>query len=437
MNIILIIMYIIVGIYMIYKLLIKNKKNNFVGAYSGILFGCILYYFVVPILILLNKEMFINSISEEQRIFFEKSFEDIIFPLILIIIGFIVFDCAYNQSLNKSEEKKAIIYNSNKLIKITKIIAFFSLFIGGISLLIFLASFGGIREAFSYAQIVRSFSNDLSNYISKSSSLLIVPARLIVVAPFTFWILLKEGNVKNKIKIRICFIISVILAIMYYIFNTGRAPFIYFILSFLITYSYKFLKKPWKYVLILAIIAMPLLDIFDSFSLYLQIGKWREIDVDYMNYLFQFSYPFKNVINMVEIGNEFGFRLGQDFITSIIGMLPGIDFQPSYVNTSMYYNGINWETIGGTPNDLVTFAYIQFGIIGIPLILGILGYIVGKIDKALSKITNKNIKTFLCTVMAIYFYSIVSNADFCAIIKSGFVLIGLSIIVLNSYSRRE
>ena len=139
---------------------------------------------------------------------------------------------------------------------------------------------------------------------------------------------------------------------------------------------------------------------------------------------------------MVDITDIYGFRFGQDFITSIIGMIPGINFSVSYENTSLFFGGMNWKLTGGTPNDLLTFSYIEFGIIGIPLIFGILGYVLGKIDKALKIIPQKSIKVLLSSAMALHLFTIIPSADFVSFIRGGFILIFLSIIILNSYERK-
>ena len=436
MNIIICIIYFLVGIYLIFNLRKKNKKNNFVGCYAGITFGILLYYCIIPIIVILNTEQIINQFPQEEKFITGRTNWELIFPAILVLVGFFIFNCAYNQS-NKKNTKDIIEFNDQRFIFILKLVGFFTLIIGGISLIIYFGAFGGIKNAFSYAEIFRSFSTDKTNYISGTYVILIVPARLVTVAPFAFYLLLKEKQVKNKFIFKICFVISTILAIMYYIFNAGRAPLICFILSFALVYVYKFIKKPWKLIIVIAIFSLPLLDILDSFSLYLQLGNWRKINIGYMNYIYQFMYPFENIINMENITDIFGFRYGQDFITSIIAMIPGINFSASYENTSLFFGGINWKITGGTPNDLLTFSYIEFGIIGIPLIFGILGYMLGKVDNVLKIIPEKTTKILLASAMAIHLFTFVPSADFISFIRGGFIIIFLGIIILYSYRRKE
>lgn len=284
---------------------------------------------------------------------------------------------------------------------------------------------------------MRSFSTDRTKYISGFAAILIIPSRLITVAPFAFYILMQKKGLKKKIKIIMCFIISTVLSIMFYIYNAGRAPLMYFVLSFAMIYVYKFVKRPWKYILIVAVLAMPLLDVLDSFSLFLQQGTWNPIKVDYLSYINQFATPFRNIANMTDIANTFGFRWGSDFITSIVGLIPGVNFPASYENTSLFFGGENWKTTGGIPNDLITFSYIQLGVIGVILIFALIGFLVGKIDRVFIKMPDGKIKILLCSAIAIYLFGIILNADFVSFIRGGFILICLAIIVLSSYNRRE
>lgn len=435
MNVIICIIYFLVGVYIISNLRKKNKKNDFIGCYSGVAFGIILYYCIIPILVIINSRQIINQFPQEEKFIIGKTYWELIFPVILVLIGFFIFNCAYNQS-NKNNDIFTIEFSNKKFIKISKLIGFFTLVIGGISLLIYFMALGGIKQAFSYAEMFRTFSVDKTNYISGISAILIIPARLVTVAPFAFYVLISEKQIKNKYIFKICFVMSLILSLMFYIFNAGRAPLLCFLLSFALMYIYKFIKKPWKLIIIIAIFSLPLLDILDNFSLFLQSGKWRELNINYISYIYQFMHPFKNIINMVDITDIYGFRFGQDFITSIIGMIPGINFSVSYENTSLFFGGMNWKLTGGTPNDLLTFSYIEFGIIGIPLIFGILGYVLGKIDKALKIIPQKSIKVLLSSAMALHLFTIIPSADFVSFIRGGFILIFLSIIILNSYERK-
>ena len=125
---------------------------------------------------------------------------------------------------------------------------------------------------------MRSFNTNRTNYISGVAAILIIPARLITVAPFAFYILMQKKELKKKLNLICYFIISIVLSIMFYIYNAGRAPLMYFILSFAMIYVYKFVKRPWKYVLIVAVLAMPILDVLDSFSIFLQQGTWNHSD---------------------------------------------------------------------------------------------------------------------------------------------------------------
>jgi len=435
-NILIIVIYFLSGIYIGISLIKRNKKNNIVGCYSGITFGIILYYCFIPTISLI----FIKKISVQypdiEQFIGSKNVLEMIFPIILILMGFFLYNCAYNQA-NKRSTLNNSEYNSGKIRKISSMVGFFSLIIGGISLVIFIRAFGGVKQAFSYAETVRSFNTNLSDYVQGNIAILIIPARLVTVSPFAFFILLNEKETKNKVIYRIFFAVSLVLAIIYFIFNAGRAPLLCFLLSFALVYIYKVKKKPWKFIVVLAIVSLPILDVLDSFSLYLQSGNWRTSSSNYINYIYQFIHPFKNIVNMVNIVDIYGMRYGKDFVTAILGMIPGINFPTSYENTSIFFNGKDWRMVGGTPNDLVTFGYIEFGIVGVFLIFIILGYFSGVIDKIIKNMPDGDIKNFISTTMMIQILTIIPNADFISIVRGGFILIFISIIILNSYKRRK
>lgn len=140
MNIIICFFYALIGIYIALNLKNKNKKNGFIGAYSGIAFGMILYYCIIPILVIINMEELANRSEVIEKFLANKTTWELIFPAIVVLIGFFIFNCAYNQS-NKQEKVKRIEFNEEKLFKITKFIAYTTLIVGGVSLIAYFTAF--------------------------------------------------------------------------------------------------------------------------------------------------------------------------------------------------------------------------------------------------------------------------------------------------------
>ena len=413
------ILYILLGFYMVITLIHRNRQNGFVGAYSGMAVGFLIYYAIIPFICLTNHEN-----EQIKKIFLVGDNPQILYSIFITFLGFIVFNFMYRQTMSKEKVekiKKEKKIDNKSLYDIFKVIAYLSFYAGALGCVVFFASFGGIANALNYAEYVRSFNNSLQDVVSYGSSLFLVIAKLVIVSPYAFLILIKE-NGKNK-KYKIYFVISLFLTTMILLFNAGRTQIIYTLLSFAIKDNQKKIKKKWLLLILLGILALPLLDIFDSLFVFFQTRTWSGIkDINYINYCIQFASPFKNIIYLEEMNSIFGLRWGRDFITGILNLIPGVNFSVAYENTSLFMSGENWRILGGTPNDIITFSYIQFGIVGVILILGLVGYILGLIDKKLVLLGKGKTELIIQTIIALNMFGIVVSTDFEALIRNNFII---------------
>jgi len=404
-----------------------------VGAYSGFVFGMLIYYSIVPIFLMLNIDMMSMRFSNVNQFIANKETFNYIFAAIVVIIGFVFFSIFYRLSIRKNFilGYKGVHWKFNE-VKAKKALLFFSyltLIVGGLSFLFLTISMGGIIQLLKVAEMNRSFAISLDNFTNFPQ--LIIPSRLVTVSPFLFLLLLLNKQ-NQKLRYLFFFWISFIMSILFFLFNAGRAPLITFLLCFIFIFIGKYTRKPWTVVIMCGIIALPILDISDSIFKYIASFEWEKTNIDYSNYLYQFMFPFKNILNLTEIVSTFGYRYGIDFITSFISLLPGVNIEASYENTSQYFAGMDWKVVGGTPNDPITFGYIQFNIIGVIAVFSIIGYIFGKIDKAILKLPTGKFKDLVSASVVTSAFLLVSSADLVAVLRGNVILILLSIIIIYS-----
>ena len=423
MDVLNIIIYILILILIFFFSLVLRKKTNG-SCFNGLLFGMSLYYILVPIISLIN----INSIEKYEnglgffnvdtidRLMINIPMSSYFYSFFVIFISFICYIFFYNMS-KKNNTK---LTNNKTSEKFIKYLMYLLLISGSISLIIFFYKFGGVKSALSYAEYMRSFSNNASENIGRFR-ILIIPARFITVVPFLLLYLKSEKCISNK-KYLFLFVFSLMLSILFYLYNAGRAPLISFILCFIYPIVKKKIKHTWLFLITLGFISIPLLDILDSLFIYLNTGNFTLPKIILEKYIFEFLYPFKNILNLLKMGNTFGYSYFKSFLTSIISLIPGINFPASYENTSLFVNGADWKIIGGIPNDLITFSHIQFGIIGIIIIFSALGYISQKIDYRVKNIENKDIKYLFSGILTVYSFLLVGNADFISFIRGNMIL---------------
>lgn len=423
-------LFMLIGIFLMVLLKVNNDKN--VGTFGGFVFGCLVYYSVIPILTKMNFNNLTSKYPNLQYFIGNKNFENDVFLIFLLLIGMVLFVITYKYANNnkiinsgKYDYSFSEMIRENKFIPILGVITFV---VGGISLIIFFVSFGGISRALSLAETNRSFSSSLSDYVNYKASLLIIPAKLITVTPYIYYLLMCYR--KKKID-KFIFITSFLLSILFYLFSAGRAPLLSFLLCFLYVFIKKFWKRAWALIIISGLFSLPLLDLLDKLFVYFRTKYWQSTEVNYVQYINQFIHPYRNVLNINDMINDFGYRKGSDFLTTFLNLIPGINYPASYENTSFFLSGTKWRVIGGVPNDVITFGYIEFGVFGVVLLFGVLGMLFGKLDLGLKLIPEGNVRNFLSSALVLNAFFLVANADFEPLVRSNFILIMLTLLLFN------
>ncbi|MCI8547852.1 MAG: oligosaccharide repeat unit polymerase [Bacilli bacterium] len=417
------------------------KTKRYTPSHNGILISVMVYYLIMPILVLCNIET-LNGIEVRagiygsdtfQRFIINGKWKNYIYSIVMIVLMISFFIFFYQVSYKKNKERNYK-FNFKGTYNIVKILTYITFFVGLFSLVLFFASFGGIAKALSYAETMRNMSNSLVEMIG-SAALLKIIARLITVTPFLSLYLINEKREKNFVY-KMIFIISLIASILFYLYNAGRTPIIMFMLCFVYVILSTKVKKTWTIIILLGIVSLPILDILDSLFVYFNTGLLDIKQNEYVNYIYQFSVPYKNTLILGELNETFGLRWGQDFITAFLDLLPGVNFDPPYVNLSFFVRGSEWKNLGGIPADYITFSHMEFSYIGVIGFSGIIGYLTQIIDYKLSLFENKKMKSLLGGILTVFFFSTITSSDVASIIRGQFILLIVIFIIMKS-SKKE
>ncbi len=393
--------------------------------HNGILIGGLVFYGVVPLVMELNKDDFIG-----RKNYFDMGVEKYVLTYFIITLFFTIFYFSNHSSFRK----KSFVYapSENKFNKNLKRFGYFCLFVGGVSLILFFGALGGLSSALAIAERARSFSTSLTDFMPYYASLLVVPARLITVAPFCFWILMYYSDKQGKKEYKFHVVISFVLSALFYLFNAGRAQILAMLLCLVVPIMLNMrVKHAWRYIIIVAIMSLPMLDVLDQLFIYMQNGTFELGETTYLSYISQFSVPIKNVFYSFEIGNTYGYRYGLDFVTSILDLVPGLNFEPSYLPTSEFYGGAGWKITGGTPNDLITLSILEFHVLGIIIIPFILGKASKFLDEFIRNCADIRVSRVLATVFSVYSFLLIQSADPVAVFRA-FILWMIPLIMIMS-----
>jgi hypothetical protein len=342
-----------------------------------------------------------------------------------------------------------IIYNknltSNRIIEFNTIIfATIAIFLGAFSLLTIINQLGGPISAMQYADLIRNPAFDNTILLSQTSLMLLRVSDLLVVSAFlTFFLLVIY---RRKIYL-LFFLSSALLATYYLIFSAGKFTLLTFIGSFFIYYVYRSNKFFYTKLIVIVIITLLVIPLMDSlFHVFYHGISNITYDFDFNSLLNQFSFPFSNVINLFNLSDYVDFRYGVDFynwilivlpnsLISIFGLYEPVDL--SDIISNFYISTATVRISGGTPVDIITFLYFQFGYISIFLI-PVFAYVISKINNLVEKFSFYDF-SFLSVFVLVLAYSIVFNIEFANIVlyRSSNLLILLYLFYISRELSKE
>ena len=414
------IIFIVVLLYIIHYVKINGEATTI----SGVLFSFGLYFCVVPIVAVLFADDY--DLQDSFRHLYASDGAYMAGYLAMFVFLFTLMLSYRNVSI----VRKFIQVDNIRLKRNSKFLSAATLLVGGITFYLYAKTFGGFAQLLILAETMRSFAVDKSNIVSGWAYILVIPARLITVSPF---LLLLYKSFVNKQRINVYFILACILSGVFYLANAGKTGILIFGMCFFVPIiSYKF-KHKWLRTICVAILSLELIQFLDALFIYLGTGEFDIQPTEgTMAYLKQFTYPVNNLLNLNNIASVSGYRFGQDFITGVLNIIPGVNFEPSYTPTSVFYSGPDWKVMGGVPNDIITFGYLQFNYFGVALVAFIVGRICRYVDACMLNLGDSfGTRVFKCSLIILYF-SMIVNADVVSIVRNQFPLTILTFCLVNA-----
>lgn len=387
---------------------LKAKGPNL---YTAFLFGYYYYFGIVPFFIQTNISLETSIRKDFVQFLMNYSMPDIVYYMIVLLyMTFVIV--AYNSYSFTSYKFRPVHFN-----KWLKIFAISSFVIGVLSSLAYYHAMGGFLRALTFAEFNRSLGNSMQEEIG-SSFILFYPAKLIIIAPYLYCLYLMNDKSRRNI---IVFIFAVIFAIMFYLFEASRSSLVIIIISLLFPIIIKFTRHPWSLIVIIALLGSNILNILDSLFIYFASGEWLVEDFDLYNVAMQYSFPYRNVLYCFNIVSQGGVRWGVDFFTCFLEFIPGLSFDPSVAPTCIFFNGPDWHSYGGIPNDVITISVLEFHILGLIIFPLAIGYLLKRADSFIELLygmaNNKNFVLMVQSYLMFMMFFFVGSADPNAIVQ--------------------
>lgn len=424
------------GIISIYEINWCNKHmmKNITGVYEGLLFGFLLYYVIVSFLCVWN----IDTIGAQPSFvkyypnIINKTPDDFAYTVLLRYIALFTIIITYHITIKHhskriADAKIASKKNDNNIYKITRGFGILTFAVGALCFIILIISLGGIRNTLSLAETVRQHNSNLSDYTR--FYLLSIPSALVEIAPYLFSYTWSVKKTKSNLFLLLS---SLFLVTIYFLYKAGRSPILMFGICFLYIWlkeNQKTNKRTWLIMFSMAFVSIPLLSLLDNVFFYFNTGRFGKISVNYMNFLGEFACPFTVCLNIPYIVKEYGFTYFSTIFDDISSLLPGVEFPVSYENTSEYISGVYWRNTGGEPNDLISFGYIQAGIIGTILLCILVAYLAARLDMIIECIINQRLQLLFGIILAERFFGLNASADLRPILQGAYVFLGTIIIL--------
>lgn len=417
--------------------------------YNGVRAGILVYYTLFPLSI---NILYIFSKSAQNEILSQKGLYEIVNEdyldmfLVLLLVCIFTFLMSMSYSSNKTIHFRIGTTCRNSVGKLTLdrdlkrgfvsklgLAGDAFLLIGGFCTLYYALSFGNISRALALAGWVRGFVS-ATNYISYFASILIIPGGLVVLSPFCY---LLSADYSKSIWRRMKFIASFLMGMLFLFIRAGRAPLLIYVLGFCMPMAIKLFRHPWRILCVCALIGMPMLDylefLFGSGDFVFQY--------DIVGTLSQFLYPYRTALQCFDIVDDFGIRWGKDFITTFVGLLPGVNFDTTWEVVSEYFGGSEWKTTGSTPSDLITFCVLELHAFGV-LLGAVFGRISRHVDQACKAylqndmmLSNYGVLSVSSYITLIGFWY-VSTADFDSVVRYMYYL-GMCVVLILTTKRRS
>ncbi len=444
-------MYFLISMYLVLFFLIgslivkeyKNKKmiNSFL--FFNISFS--IYFILIPIVIL-----FIPKNSPNYDMGFLKYLRNLdiydyyygfIFTFLFYIFTVLFYKLLSLKSKNRTTKENNLATLLNILQSNSYIIGLTCFILGLFSELIIIKDLGGVAQAISKGDILRTFSLDGSSLIPQNHLFLTITMVLSLAGTYLLYL---SNRIAFSITKFLLLIISFSSSIFYLLFNAGRLGILLFGMCFLLDYAFRKLRHPFIFIFLVSIIGIVLLEQLDNLFFYLSYGYIKQTEsTGIIGTINEFSFPYINVLNVLKINECFGLRYGVDFVTWVVNIIPysilsnfGLNkIIPSYEFITRYYVGQG--STGGVPTDFITQGIRQFGFIGVFLSSFLLAFVCRIIDSFLTKSFFDKF-TFFALRITSFGFVILPYGDIDSFIKNrmDIIILILTLYVVNKKNKK-
>lgn len=399
-------------------LLLHNRTNKGADTLSAIFISVLLYYCAIPLLIYIFSKDVVSSTFVDKVIKASlPQFLNGCFCVFLFVISVSIAHKYSNRTIKQKSYTCTLTRGYKNLLK--KFIRFCSV-VGISCFALYILSFGGVMEMLQQSELVRSFSGDSDiPYLSK---ILVFPACFVVLVPCFVTMFIDESN-KNLFLLKLFFVFSFLLALLFHINNAGKTGIIVFFIAIAVPILYKYSNHAWLIVLLAGITGVSLVGYLDNFFLFFTTGTFYEVEGEsFLDNISQFAYPSSNIMSLDGIAGISGIRMGQDILTGILSQIPGVKLPLSFEFTSQYYGGTLWREGGGTPTDSVTFGYMQLSYLGVCFWGLVIGSLSGWVDRLFNRLGDSFGKNYFKSTLILAFFVLTTNSDIFIIIRNQFSL---------------
>ncbi|MBD8013367.1 oligosaccharide repeat unit polymerase [Planococcus wigleyi] len=366
------------------------------------------------------------------------------FFILCIIVA--VYHIDFRKNRKKRERNDFLDFIKNKRknhFKTTKLFTDIVFILGATSILLLIIETGSLQTYLSLGSQTRGLDKEPTDYIRSSYLQLITLSLVILVVPYMYFYLYKLK--KSQITL-MKLIISIVFAILFLLYNQGRAPLLLFFVPFFFVFGNKKSKANLFLLAFLAVIGTFLLSILDRFFNYLAYGVTiAKVETNFLTqFLKEFSYPFSNFVLKGEFVDITGFRYLYDYIIWPFTMIPGsilslIGFDKNKIDSIYLVNTSNYEALlgakasGGIPVDFLTYNYYQFGYISLIILAIFFGIILKQLDIIFQSYKyNIPIQIILYRI-SFSMINVINNFDMSAIFRNRLDIIILLGFVLTLY----
>ncbi|WP_160162357.1 hypothetical protein [Oceanobacillus iheyensis] len=341
----------------------------------------------------------------------------------------------------KEAYKRSLIDN-NLLYKRVKLITNTIFLVGILSIVLLIIEVGSLKNYLALGSMTRGLDKSPTEYINSSYLQLITLSVVILIPPYLYLFLYRMK--KDKIMI-FMFFISLFFAVLYLLYNQGRAPLIIFFLPFFFVIG-KIKKRGMFGLVLLFGLGLFLLSYLDAIFQYLAYGYYEiEQSENYISqFLKEFSYPFANFSLRYELIDFSGFRYMYDYVIWPFTMIPssllslfGLSKEAitsvSTFNTEAYGAFLGVNTTGGIPVDFLTFNFYQFGYISLLPMCFVIGRLLRMLDKVFYFFKGNIAITILLYRISFSMIGILNNSDLSAIMRNRLDVVLLLVIIIYIY----